>query len=537
MSFSDKIKSIWKNLQNRYAAYAAALVMGASAGSCVFENTSQNKDEKKNTVENVANAKHKLKVLKPVKEIKYVTDTLDNSGRTLLYYSAGKITRNYVEKNNMYRMALPLFSHEDWHAHNDEIKWRRRYKYTPFEYYKLCMHDEISANIAALLTTRFQYIRSEDKKKFAQSYKGRVFGFYFDEVAKGNIKPESTNPKDKVKEWAFIANGMQKAWMTRCAKGYMPSIYSMMKRYVGLYGFIDEDESRKNYEYVRKYMYRIGGVNFDKYMKQDIVPTDDRVYVSDCLKSIKSLRDDGAEILNYVNGNSPLLRQVGFEKQTEAFQHLLISAKLKHMLSSRSKKALQENPQIADICYRQIMYKFAHDKTFAKSVENFPSITVGNCGIKATDKDEYRKIISQMYTFKGVDLSENIQDFKLGFVPVHNSDFYSFNGMPFHWDFPMGTQIETNSAKVENTDFSMIAAAEKNKCAKKIYKKRESGWQTIEAPNYREPILTAAGKQDMAKIFATIDKFKSMPRVLKECDTAAQQQYFAQLKKEQQKDI
>lgn len=529
MKVSDKLKSIWNKIRNRYSAYAAVAVMGLGSVGCSSCTQPAPKEEKqkKDTVVNVVGVKN------PVRNVKYLTDTLYHSGRTLLYYGNGYITRNYVDKNNMYKMSLSLFSHEDWHAHNDEIKWRLRFKYTPFEYYKLCMHDEISANIAALLTVRYQYIYAENKKEFAQKFKGRIFEFYFKAIEKGDINPLRANPKDREKEYALIANGVQKVWMERCAKGYMPTIYGMLQRYVERNGLIEN--SRKNYNYVRGYMYNIGGVDFYKYMKHDIVPEDERVLLSDGLKAVKSMNDGGIDIMNYVNNGYSLLNNIGIERQSEAFQHLLIAAKLKYSLRNKSEEEIWSNPQLVDMYYQQIMSKFARDKTYRQYIDNFPTISEQRSSIKITDKQEYNEIIGKMYTLKGMDLRRFINDFSDENVPVKTQNYGKFNGTYTNWLLPVEFLDETAQKPQVKYNGPMIIEPDKKQENVNIVKRRLSAWQFVETPNYREPILTLATQDDEAKIIKAIADFDAIPQVLKECDTEAQKAYYASLEKVSEK--
>ena len=526
MGSQNKIKSLWRKIRNRWAAYAAVGVMGLSATTCSSGSSPKTNEKKTDTVENTVRVKN------PVKQIKYKIDTLSGiSGRSLLYYHNGYITRNFADKKNIYEMSLPLFSHEDWHAYVDLIKWRSRYKYTPFEYYKLCMHNEITANIAALLTTRYQYMAAENKKEFAKEHTNGVMKFYFNAVLQGKIKPESTNSKVLEQEYSFIANGMQKAWMERCSKWYMPSVYGMMQRYVANQGFIED--SKKSYNYVRKYMYTIGGVDFSKYLKQDIMPADTRVFLADGLRNVKSLSDGGAEIMNFINSAYPLMENVGFEKQKEAFQHLLVSSKLKYELRNRTPEELQENPQMVDMYYRQTLAKLQSDKTFEEYVNNFPAINEKSCALKVYNAKEYKQIISRMYEFKNFNLCSALKDFKIKNVPVRTvsaNDFY-FGDVPYYWSLVSEVKGEEWRAPYQG----VIIKTDENNVVRKNYKKRQSDWQFIAAPDYSQPILTAAEQKDKEAILKAIKDFDNIPQVLKECDTEAQKAYYASLEKNAEK--
>lgn len=517
MKIANVVKQVLEKIHCRWMVSAVAAVMGFAISSCDSGSPAPKEDKKVDSVENT------IKLKNPVKQIKYRTDTLsEKKGRALLFYSNGVIIRNYVDKDNLYKMNLSLFSHEDWHAHIDEIKWRSRYKYTPFEYCKLCMHNEITANIAALLTLRYQYIAAKDKKEFAKQNANGIFGFYFNEILKGKINPESMNKKNLEKEYSFIANGVQKAWMSRFCRWYMPSIYGMLQRYVNNNGLVED--SKKNYNYIRRYMYTIGGVDFSKYLKEDIVPEDTRVFLAEGLSKVKSMNEGGSDIMNHINDNYSLLENVGFEKQSEAFQHLLISSKLKYELRNRTADELQSNPQLIDMYYRQVINKLQNDKTFEEYVVNFPAINKKSNSLIVSNFNNYRKTIADMYTFKEVDLSAAVKDFKIDRVPIKTSvleNFYYADNMHY-W-----SPISEIKSEVLNTYYADDAPAEtKREDIHNNRKKRISDWQFIASPDYSQPILTAASKEDNAAILKAIRDFEDMPQVLKECDTEAQKKYY-----------
>ena len=103
-----------------------------------------------------------LVIKNPYVDVAYLTDTLEKPGTALLVNQHGKITRNYVENNNLYRLDLALFVHEWWHSQNHALFYEYKYM-TPHEYYKICMHNEITANLAALLTVRLEYMVADNK--------------------------------------------------------------------------------------------------------------------------------------------------------------------------------------------------------------------------------------------------------------------------------------------------------------------------------------------------------------------------------------
>lgn len=170
-----------KRIQRLLTAFSIAGVLTVpSFLSREHKEQTSNPDTSTTKTENVVVKKDSVN--SSVRTISYFTDTLYQAKSTLMYYIPDKIVRNYVENNNGFRMQLPYFVHEDWHRHNAGSRYRYNYDYSPEEYYKLCMHDEITANISAILTARFEYLSSPDKEATIAKYENSYMGFYFKAV-------------------------------------------------------------------------------------------------------------------------------------------------------------------------------------------------------------------------------------------------------------------------------------------------------------------------------------------------------------------
>src|SRR5574344_1471594 len=173
---------------------------------------------KKDKIEVVDSQTVKQKVTNPVLKVEYRTDTLQNeSSSILLVHVKGNITRFYKENNPSFVQKLRLYVHKRWHKHNYELGFRNSYAFTPLEYYKLCFHDEISANVAALLTARYEYLAANDKDKKLKEFENSEFGYYFKAVKQGKIKPESSNLKNIEAERYFVVNETKNMWMKKYA--------------------------------------------------------------------------------------------------------------------------------------------------------------------------------------------------------------------------------------------------------------------------------------------------------------------------------
>lgn len=463
------------------------------------------------------------KIQYPVLNIAYRNDTLENSGTALYLYYAGKITRYYVEHDDRYKLQLPYLAHEEWHHHNTESGFRYKYYYSPVDYYKLCMHNEISANIAAILTARYEYLAAPNKKekqKIINRYKNTYMKFYFSEVAKGNIKPESKLQEDIIRERHLIANGTLNMWMNKFSGHYRSSFYAMLQTYVKNIGLVPNH--KKNYEHILNYMYTIGGVNFADYFEKDITLKEDKVLIAEQLPKIRFMKAGNIDIMNIVNQNYHLMQQVGIDKQTEIFENLLISSQLKYMLRHKTEEEIKENPQLVNLCYRKIMNKVYTDRSFTKVVASYPLLSINRSHLKIKDTD-FESIARQMYQFKGMDLTTMITDFSANNVPIHTKFEQGFENNKTKGLFYLFPQMSAQLEKIlEPKQSPKLSPLE----PKKETKTRVSEIMRINLPNLREPILLHATPQDEELIFAKLREFEQIPDVFKCCNTAAQRNYL-----------
>lgn len=522
---------LWNKIKKFAKRYGApALVTGyfglGLAGGIAQQKKAQAIKEK-NRVEQIK--KDSLQAVRsqiknPVLSIKYQNDTLEHSGTALYIYYAGKITRYYVEKDNRYKLQLPYFAHEEWHHHNHESCFRFKYYYTPVDYYRLCMHNEISANMAAILTARYEYLAAPTKAKkreIVNRYKNTYMKFYFEKVANGQIKPESKNPKDIEKERRLIANGTLNMWLDKFADHYRPSFLYMLQTYVGNIGLVDN--SKKNYKHILNHMYTIGGVNFSEYFEKDIELKEDKVLLAEQLPKIRFMKAGGLDIMNIVNQNYQYMAQVGADKQTEIFQNLLISSQLKYMLRHKTAEELEANPNLVNLCYRKVMNSVYTDQSFSKVVKSFPVFSVNRMNYTLKDAC-FEDAAKKMYQYKGLDLTSMISDFSPNNVPVKTSIEQSFNNgraEGFLYLFPqMSAELEK---LLQQKQPPKPAVFEPKPPAPQP---RVSEIMHINLPNLREPLLLHATPEDEALIFASLREFEEIPPVFKNCDTVAQQKYL-----------
>ena len=467
----------------------------------------------------------------PVHDIVYHVDTLDTKSSALLYHCKGEITRNFVANQNMYRMQLSLFVHEKWHHHNYLLGYRTKYLFKPDEYYKLCLHDEITANIAALLTTRYQYMADTDKKAFINRYKKGIFGYYYNAIEKGEINPFDNSSQAREKEWKLIANGTRKMWMNRIYSHYKRVSYSMLLSYLSIRGVVQN--SKKNYNFIRGKMYTIGGIDFWKYMDEDISADDSRVLLTEEISRVPSLQKGCRIVAENANDKIGLWENVGAEKTQEAFQHLLISSKLKYMLRQFSKEDIERNPQLISSYYHCLLSNVYHDKAFKNLVSKY-----GYFILNKTSDEDYQQTLKDLYTVQGIDLRDIIQDFNAEKVPVKNTLMCDFmvetrwldqKIYGFYLETPSEAALGTvnNHKKDKSLNSSSKAVSAQN--ATKL-RRKQSANMVIAAPNFWEPILLSNTPETLQQINKCIADFDAIPEVEKGCDLAAQQAYRLQQK-------
>lgn len=348
--------------------------------------------------------------------------------------------------------------------------------------------------------------------------------FYFDEIAKGRIKPGSKKVADIEKERKLLANGTMKMWMNTYSRSYTPSIYRMLQRYIIRAGLVAD--GKNGYQKVLNQMYTIGGVNFANYFEHDIEMKEDKVLIAEQLPKINFMKAGGVEIMNIVNQNYPLLQEVGVEKQTEIFQNLLISSQLKYLLRNKTAEELQENPQLINLCFRKVLNSAYNDPSFQKVVENFPIINEhrGNLLLKDYNFDETTR---KMYMFKGVDLTEAISDFSPKKVPVKSvfeqgfeKNYYNDIWAEFFLYPKIKVQLQKSTLQPpKNNNSSVLPPSQ-------YARPRRSGVMHVNIPNFREPILLNNTPEVNDIIFASLREFEAIPQVFKNCDTPAQQKYL-----------
>ncbi len=198
--------------------------------------------------------------------VDFQVDTLSSRSSGGYYTrSRNSITINHVEGDedfNDWSQSDAVLIHEQKHRDN--------HRYGMFAYavsveqaYKLCMHNEISANMATLIYLRDEYLKTKDLSVFDYDF-GR-FSFYANAIKNGVIDPFSDSKEDFDKEMALIVNGTRDMWVRTFAEGYS----SAHVKNAMVYGEKDGKHAEfydENYDRAMKIAYNIGGVDFTQYI-------------------------------------------------------------------------------------------------------------------------------------------------------------------------------------------------------------------------------------------------------------------------------
>ena len=475
------------------------------------------KDTTINTKESIKQNINAIEIKNPVRQVNYYVDTISRKKNMLLYYSKNKIIRNFMNNENLYKMSLALFAHEDWHEHNNTSGFRDNFLLTSQERHNLYVHDEISANIVALLIVRYQYLASENKNDFIKKYENKSLNFYFQAIKNNLINPEDNSRAARNKEWHFIANQVRDDWMLRCYSHYKDAFNRMIMR------MVNEKQNTKNtykyYLYLKNYMYNIGGVNFASYMDKDVDILDKRINLVKIISNIKSLRKGRKQITEDILNHYERIRNFDIDKQNEIFQNIFIAAKLKYDLRLYNVEKLKENPQIINIHYNKILSLFSKDKSFRHAIKEVNFIQSPTLNI-ANNTSQYDEILAHIYTYKDFDLRKYITNFNPQKIPVGNSAknlliFDDYFGMDNVYKYAyIDTQQKGNIETVN------IKEAPQNTTM------HRSKMQSIIIPNFREPILLSNDTATTEKIMAPIKDFMKYPDVLKNCNTKAQKEFL-----------
>lgn len=489
----------------------------------------------------------------PLVSVYYKTDTLDHYVSALLYYSQGQITRNFVEKNNIFRIQLPYFSHEFWHHHNKAIPYYS-YRLSPSQRVKACMHEEISANLAAILTVDLKYQAVDDKMSVIKKYEKTYMGFYFDAIKNAMIDPCTKDSVELDKKYSFLINGTINIWQNIYRSHYSPSLFAALNSSVNAVGL--RKSYPQNYKKILSHMYTFGGVDFSKYIKEDAYFPDVRLKVLDEMAYVKSFmksKQESAFLANEVFKNFDSLKYVSPNLRDVALQHLIISAKLKYELTKLDKYKVHPSSSIVSVAYNKVMYELSHDVSFANFIDKchdigLPFFLINNDAFRNIGfdyvhnielKPSDQKIISSFYNNNGVSLLPYIKDFDANVLPLDKDRWTQF-AINYFTCPPLEKIIEEEAATDDKHEFSnkeqvisrdiqnKKVSIKQDKSTTPIVRRRLSKDIQIDLLDLTKPILVLDNlpKKQRLAIIKYFHDFDNIDEVFKGCDTQAIIEYM-----------
>jgi hypothetical protein len=127
-------------------------------------------------------------------------------------------------------------------------------------------HDEISANIVALLQVRQQWLGAKSDSERSEIEKiNPLFDFYFEALKKGKITTDHKTVQDFDEEMRCITEGVQSFWFLLLINDYYEQIIECVRDYFKAHDYEDIASNKSYYNMYCENVYRIGGLDFREY--------------------------------------------------------------------------------------------------------------------------------------------------------------------------------------------------------------------------------------------------------------------------------
>lgn len=422
--------------------------------------------------------------------IDFQVDTLANTtSRAGGYYlrSNNTLTLNYHEDDeDMLAWEQSsrdvILYHEQKHRSNAERGFKSYdINVSPEQYYKLCMADEISANMAELVYLREEYIRTGDISVFDKD--GGKFAFYKEAVQKGEVNPLSSDPKDFDKDMSLIMNGTQQMWVENFSEGsYDRTHRSMVEYYLAKHqGPVSEND--ETYLQQLDIAYTIGGVNFRKYMQKDAeVPS----FTQQVLKT----QNEDQQWLARQENLRTYKDNMSLEQYNNLLQHVYIANKIKEStwftqenIKNLSPEELKHYKATVNAYVKTAMKELQNEKTAASiqcRVENVVGAKGERAFVPSANDKNYQEALRQVYQINGIDYSSLLEIDPNQKMPVEKTSYVK--------DFEQKNvfvRCMTKFGRWEVKAFNSV----KNACVKgwnKLRGKNEKTIQVKPGKNYRK---------------------------------------------------
>ena len=437
----NKIEYVQDNLRDELkndSTVAWETVVGNAEQLSEASSTTQPKEELKEELKLDAKEKDELvNLLKaPTRTVEYQVDTLDYNVSTLASYTPANnsITVNYIDdgeehkKSNERAQSSGIVVHEVQHK-DKSVALLGKMSMSCEQRYKLCMHDEISSNIAELLDIRQKYIEAKTDEERDSILNGvsKNFSFYVDAIRSNKIKPGSLNSKDFKEEMAFIANETKNMWVDKFAKQYAFTHIIL----TGEHAYNGAEyckENNENYKNAMDMMYTMGGINFSEYFKEDV-----ECYDKEGVAREQTEADSLKKKMPEISASDAVLMKIEMEplKGTEGLsaeqQYNLAIHKYmaKHLLENGiggpiSNLFVRNELQYVDYFARDKWKKVSRNNNlFNMSVELQQKILKENTFSSKGNEEKYQQMLKDIWVIDGIDFTKGFKD---GKIPDFNND-------------------------------------------------------------------------------------------------------------------
>lgn len=429
------------------------------------------------------------------KDIAFQVDTIDKPDFAALYCTGTRIIRNYALQNSRNSFSLALLVHEQKHKDNF-AKGIRSQDISPLQYAKMCMHDEISANICELLTLRFEYLAADNKNDIIQKYKTSKHAAYFRAIEKQLIFPEKNDAASREQEWQFIAQQTRKMWMKHFEPHYRPGISRMISRYINrMNKNVPASQQNKNYDKVLNIAYNIGGINFGKYLQDDLKIDSKEIIIMNKISSLR-ISADKLDYSQRINSKLEELKQREIRLTPEITAHVYLAEGLKLYLEKLPRQTVIQNPDIIALCYQRV---YAQLQTLLQK-QNIFQETVP---FKLSDTPVPADLLSDIYAFQNHDLTQMIDKFKTRLTPN------SLRLPPAETSAANDLMLSRKQDMLLAFNFTQSPPNTPGRQTPKTppATRRLSPKISIKAPDFSQPILSSATPAQLKEIFETIAKF------------------------------
>ena len=235
------------------------------------ENREELKSEMKQDVAFSYEAIEEVGKASRIKNLAYQNKTNNSAFNTTgAYYDTvnntiTNVVNEWGDSNEVKEQAI--IAHEAQHMHQ-YAKVNFNADMSIEQHYKLHCYTEIGANIAGILQIREIYKEASDEER--KNILDMAPDYYKNAVREGKINPLSDSVEDFDKEMSFIVNETCNYWLDEFGNAYDKQHLDLAISEKGDINYYDDELFEANYKEGVSMLLTMGGIDFSKYMKDDI---------------------------------------------------------------------------------------------------------------------------------------------------------------------------------------------------------------------------------------------------------------------------